>query len=82
MVRIGTTIFLLPIAFIHSATLQSNHKQCPQCAQLVHVDAKICIYCGNEFEELPSEKPKDNILIPITFCVVVILLLNMCVFKG
>ena len=47
-------LFLLPITLIHSLLLSSNDKKCPQCAELVKLDAKICKHCGNKFEEQSS----------------------------
>ena len=51
--------FLLPIALIHSGYLPSSYKKCPQCAEAVHLDAKICIHCGIEFEELSLEQQEE-----------------------
>ncbi len=28
-----------------------NYRKCPQCAEMVKVDAKICRYCGSELPE-------------------------------
>ena len=49
-------LFLLPITLIHSLLLPSNDKKCPQCAELVKIDAKICKHCGNKLGDQPSEQ--------------------------
>ena len=33
-------------------------KQCPDCAEFVQPDAKICRFCRHEFSETPSETPR------------------------
>ncbi len=48
----------------HSETIDADfsfddikeNKECPACAERVKAKAKICRYCGYEFEQLPSKE--------------------------
>lgn len=34
------------------------HRKCPDCAEIVKAEAKICRYCGNELPKLPAPAPR------------------------
>jgi uncharacterized membrane protein YhaH (DUF805 family) len=34
--------------------IPAEMKKCPQCAELVNRDARICLFCGNEFYPKPK----------------------------
>jgi hypothetical protein len=38
------------------------NKECPQCAEIVRAKAKVCRFCGHEFEE-KSEKQPTNVAV-------------------
>lgn len=40
----------------------SGSKKCPQCAELVHMDAKICRFCAFDFVRMaPRPLPKNSL---------------------
>jgi hypothetical protein len=59
-------LVLWPVALVHILVtpmdivteemrlLQSGRRKCPECAELIKVEAKICHFCGNK--ELPPAK--------------------------
>jgi len=51
-------IICLAISKPSDETLLSsgNYRKCPQCAEMVKIDAKICRYCGNELPEIVHEE--------------------------
>lgn len=57
--------FLPPIAMVHSLLIKDykkDYKVCPNCAELVKKEAKVCRFCGNKLpvsltEEIKPSKP-------------------------
>lgn len=66
----GSLLFL--IALIHSLVMQPNRevvanrrlergeaKRCPDCAELVQAEARVCRYCHYSFQEKEAEERAD-----------------------
>ena len=57
----GTLIFIVAIVHVliikpseghvEREALSSGGKKCPQCAEIVKEQAKVCRFCGHEFPE-------------------------------
>jgi len=37
-----------------------NTKECPKCAERIKDNAKVCRFCGNEFEVIAISKSRDE----------------------
>jgi len=60
-------LFLWPITLIHSLVisadnkelekrqLETGHKKCPACAELIKAEARLCKHCGTHQEEVIEE---------------------------
>jgi len=41
---------------------KQHHKQCPDCAERIKLQARVCRYCGNEFsEDVVKEQVREKI---------------------
>jgi hypothetical protein len=51
----------------------SGSRKCPQCAELVQLEAKICRFCSYDFVNRSPAKPPKN---SFQSCMTVFLILN------
>ena len=58
-------LLLWPIALVHilltgpSPTSANGLRKCPDCAEVIKADAKVCRYCGAR--DLPQVLPTDHL---------------------
>lgn len=45
------------------STLESDEKKCPQCAETVKAEAKVCRFCGHSFQNDVSSNPDGSPLL-------------------
>jgi hypothetical protein len=65
--------------------MKHNEKKCPQCAEIIKVDARVCKHCGHEFseDELNAHiaKAKQGKAIGCGVAIVLLLLVSFCVSR-
>jgi len=53
----ATTAVVPTVAPVSSSSDVDGMKPCPDCAELVRIDARACRYCGYRFEDVTPEDP-------------------------
>jgi hypothetical protein len=64
---ITVSILLGPIGWLIAALSKGNLRKCPNCAEFVKPEAKICHHCRSELPKPPTSQPHPPTSQPQTF---------------
>ena len=63
---ITVSILLGPIGWLIAALSRGNLRKCPNCAEFVNPEAKICRHCRSELPKPPASQPHPPVSQPQT----------------